>query len=268
MGKKAPKAPKPIDPNVVGPIQEASIDRSVATGPYSQDKINRPTTRNQYGTSVNWTTGPDGRAVQTTTLGGQGQQFAGLLSGLGKQYFNEVNNRPDDLTSQGAFDQADQFWQQREEPRLERQRAALDNRLKNQGFDQSAEGYKSAMDDLSRQQGDQRAGFLNSAQSQFFNQGQQARLAELNELAPGMQYAGQTISAGQTPFSNLSIPTVDYAQLYGMKQDQLNKNYAQEMAQYNAGLGGLFSTVGNVLTTPFGGAGTSLLNRGMTRLFG
>lgn len=241
-----PKAPKPLDPVKVGAEQANQNQTNIE----QQSAYNRPTVQGRFGQTGSWQqTGTDANGNPTfkftESLGPQGQGFATGFANLGNQYINFAKN-PGSTSSTDAFNQADQFWQQREGPRQEQARAALDNKLRNQGFDISSEGYKNAMADLDRNQSDARAGFLNSAQNQFFNQGIESRQQRMRELDPGIQYAGQTVGAALPQTSQLQIPNVDLASLYGLSKNQEMQNYNTAMQSYNGMLGGLASLGGTL----------------------
>jgi hypothetical protein len=224
----------------------------------TQQAYNRPDQTNQFGSQSQWRqTGTDASGnptfEQSTSLGQEGQQFASGFSGLGQQYIDQagqfVGNRPD-MSSSAAFDQADQFWRQREEPRLQQQQDALDNQLANKGFAAGSEGYTRAKDDLARQQGDQRAGFLNSAQNQFFNQGLADRNQQAGEfglLNPGVNYGNQAINSGFSSVPGVNVQNVDLTQLYNQNQQQQQQNYQNELASYNGMLGGVAGLGGTIL---------------------
>ena len=232
---RTPRQPTPTDPTQVIAAQNASNAGSAALS----NNYNRPDEMiNQFDTRSNWyQTGTDPRGNPTfgqrTTLGGQTQDYLGGMQALGNQYAGRVDDfiggRPD-MSSNAAFDQADQFWQQREEPRLQRQADAERTRLSNLGFAADSEGHQSAMDDLTRRQSDARAGFLNSAQNQFFNQGLADRGQQASEYqlySPALGVSNTALTAGQQPFSPINVGTTNAAGVY--------QNYdQQQMAAYNA----------------------------------
>lgn len=277
MGSK-PKAPKPIDvKQVAGEQSQQNTQNAQQNAAY-----NRPNQTNQFGSTSQWRqTGTDANGNPTfehsQQLGAEGQQFASGFSGLGQQYINQagnfVGNRPD-MSSTAAFDQADQFWRQREEPRLQQQQDALDNQLANKGFAAGSEGYTRAKDDLARQQGDQRAGFLSSAQSQFFNQGLADRNQEASELSllnPGVNYGNQAINSGFSNVPGVNVSNVDMTNLYAQRQNQLNQNYQSDLASYNGMLGGIAGLGGTVLGAAVGGPmgaqlGASMFGGGMPKV--
>lgn len=140
------------------------------------------------------------------------------------------------------------------------QEAALRTQLANQGISQGSEAFSSAMKDLDRRRNDA----LNQAtllggqeQSRLFGLGTQARqqgiqeralersqpvneLATLLGLGGGVQLPqfGSGINAGIAPADVTGATALNY-------QGQLN-NYNQQMAQQQAGMGGLFGLGGAI----------------------
>lgn len=251
-----PKQPKPTDPTKVIGAQNDAIDVSIG----KQEDARDVDQQNAFGSTSEWFQNPDGTWGQKTTFGETPQMYATGLAGLGQQYMqgaaDMAGNRPD-LGSMAAFDQADAFWRQREEPRMQAQMDAERNRLRNMGFEENSEGFKSAMDNLSRQQSDARAGFLNSAQGQFFNQGLQDRGQQVSEfqslLAPGMQFANQALGTGFSNVPGINVGTVDAAGIYNNNYNQQMQAYQAQLANQNAALGGLAS-IGGMFANPIGSA--------------
>jgi len=247
MGSK-PKAPAPINVQQVAGEQKAQNTANLG----QQQAYNRPDQQNQFGSTLQWRqTGTDANGnptfEQTQNLGGAGQQFASGFSGLGQQYIDAASNRPDNLSSTGAFDQANSLWHSINDPNIQRQSDQLDTKLKNQGFTADSEGYKNAMRDLGDQQARDANQFQLSAQNQIFGQGLQNRQEQLSELNPGVNYGNQAITGGFQGTNNLGVPNVDLTQLYNQNQQQQQQNYQNQLQSYNGMLGGIAGLGGTVL---------------------
>jgi hypothetical protein len=221
---------------------------------FQQASFNRPNQSDQFGNTLNWNqTGTDAQGnpifSANQSLGQTGQQYATGLAGLGQQYFDKVNQGAD-LSSTDAFNQAQGFWSANAEPRFEQQRAASENRLRNQGLDPTSEAYKSAMNDQALQQNEARNQFMTSAQGQFFNQGLQGRQQELNELQPGLNFGNMALNPqyAQVPGVGLENNASLINQSYG---NQLNA-YNEQQRQRNAMLGGLAGLGGTLAGTLLG----------------
>jgi hypothetical protein len=262
---KSPKAPTPTNPTqVIAQSNAQKIEEERRQG-----LNNRVNQANQYGNESQWTQGPNGQWQQTSTLGGYGQEAATGLSGLGQQYYGGVNqfmnNRPD-MSSMAAFDKADQLWQQTEEPRMQRQRDAEMTRLRNMGFEGSAEGYQGAMGDLAQQQGDARARFTLGAQGQMHSQGLAERNQEMGEfglLNPGVNFGMGAINSGQSGVPGINVGSVDVGGAYNSAFNQQQQVYQQQMQQQNAMWGGLAGLGGAALGGPIGGMiGNSMFGGG------
>lgn len=252
-----PKAP-------AAPTQQ-QLSQANKDSAFQQAAFNRPNQQDQYGNTLNWSqTGTDaqGNPVFSANqqLGQTGQQYATGLTGLGQQYFDKVNQGAD-LSSTDAFNQASGFWAANAEPRFEQQRAAAENRLRNQGLDPTSEAYKSAMNDQALQQNEARNQFMTSAQGQFFNQGLQGRQQELSELNPGIEFGNMALNPNY-----VNAPGVNVANNADLMQQSYNNQYQQyqdKQNQYGGMLGGL-AGLGGTFLGPIGSA----LGRGIgSKLF-
>lgn len=231
-----------------------------------------------FGNQINYAqTGTDAQGnpifSASQTMGQTGQQFAGGLAGLGNQYFqgaqNLLNTPMGD--SQGAFDQAYQYASGNLEPRFEQQRAALENRLANQGLNRSSEAYSRALNDLSLQHNEARNNLVTGIQGQLFNQGMAGRQQQMNELtgltAPGLNYGMAAIGGQYLNPRGSQVQPVDAMGAYNQQyQSRLNAYNAQQQ-QNSAMLGGLASLGGSLLAAPMTG-GASLGGYLAGRAFG
>ena len=225
----------------------------------AQQEVNRDTTRMQvaanrvnqtdpFGGSLEWSqrgTDPYGNPLwqKDTRLGETGQQYAQGLAGLGQSYFEGAQGllgQNPDFSSNAAFDRAYGLATANLEPRFERSRAAMENRLRNQGLDPTSEAYKSAANDLALQQNEARNSLVSGLQGQMFNQGLQADQQNINRLSaltqPGIQMSNQVLNPGVGPVQAVSTGITP-----NMSQNMMNAHNA-EMQGYSSmmsGLGGL-----------------------------
>lgn len=255
----APKPPAAFD---VGRVQGAQNEQN-ARNVQDQARVNRIDQTGPFGgISYDPNTG-----AQTTTLDPnelamrrQGQDTWGLgaggfariagqdpgtldrvlndpenLAAAGARRLNNEFGTPGNLSSNDAFDRAYSFANANIEPRFEQQRAATENRLRNQGLDPTSEAFRSASNDLALQQNEARNNLVTGIQGQLFNQGLQQRQNAFNE-ATGLFGAGIN-RAGQ---------------VFGQDQAIANNR--------NAGLGlqaDIFSRLGNYGISGMGAAATS-----------
>lgn len=271
---KSPKAPQPMNVGAVGQQQQAENTRSA----FQNAAFNRVNQSDQFGNTLNYSqTGTDaqGNPVFSANqqLGQTGQQFAGGFAQLGQQYFDNAGNRPD-LGSNAAFDRAYGYASANLEPRFQRSADAMDNKLRNQGFDPTSEGYKSATNDLALQQNEARNNLVTNLQGQMFSQGLQDRQQQMSELNPGLDFGRSTLNVNSAPVPQVNTGgPVDYVGLNNQNYQQQQNTYNQQMQQRNAMLGGLASIggtiAGGVLGGPIGASmGKSLFGGGATATAG
>lgn len=256
---KTPKAPEPMN---VGAVTAQANQQNTANA-YQNAAFNRLNQVDQFGNTLNYSqTGTDaqGNPIFSATqgLGGMGQQFAGGFGGLGQRYFDQAGQGMP--TSDGAFDRAYEYASANLEPRMERQRAAMENRLRNQGLDPTSEAYKSASNDLALQQNEARNNLVTGLQGQMFTQGLQSRQQGMNELMPGLQFGMGTTQPNTINAPQVGVQNVDVAGLNSTAYNQQMQNYQNQMQQRNAMLGGLASIGGTLAGAYLGGPmGASLM---------
>lgn len=248
---KAPKQPDPIN---VGAVTQQANAQNTANAQQNA-AFNRLNQTDQFGNTLTYSqTGTDanGNPIFSASqgLGQQGQQFAGGFGAIGQRYIDQAGQGLP--SSQGAFDQAYDYATANLEPRMERQRAAMENRLRNQGLDPTSEAYKSASNDLALQQNEARNNLVTGLQGQIFNQGLQSRQQGMSELAPGVQFGMGTMSPNLVNAPQVGVQNVDVAGLNQANQQQQQQIYQQQMAQRNAMLGGLAS-IGGAIARPIVG---------------
>jgi hypothetical protein len=160
-----------------------------------------------------------------------------------------------DKTGMDAWDRATDLIRQRQNPELDRQQAALDAKLANQGLTQGSEGWGIGQNQFAKTRNDadiaaQMAGL--QAQDQFFKQaitGNQATLQqrnflrqlplnELNALRTGSQVTNPTFNTpgqqGQTSGPDLLGAT---SQQYQAQVGQVNADNARAASNTQAGVG-------------------------------
>lgn len=160
-----------------------------------------------------------------------------------------------DRTGMDAWDRATDLIRQRQNPELDRQQAALDAKMANQGLTQGSEGWGIGQTQFAKTRNDadiaaQMAGL--QAQNQFFGQaiqGNQATLQqrnflrqlplnELNALRTGSQVTNPTFSTpgqqGQTSGPDLLGATKSQ---YDAQVGNVNAENAQKASNTQAGVG-------------------------------
>jgi hypothetical protein len=253
---KTPKPPKAPDPNKVASSQ---LGMNQQAG-QQQVAFNRPDQTDAFGNKLDYKqTGKDanGNPIYSVnqSLGGMGQQYAQGLSGLGNQYFQTAGN-VDNLGSQGAFDKAYGYATANMNPRFERNTAALENKLRNQGLDPTSEAYKSAMNDNALQQNEALNSVMTGLQGQMFNQGLQQRQQQVNELSPGIQFSNNVLNPSYANVPGVNIINPDMAGLYGQQYAGQLNNFNQQMANRSGLLGGLASIGSGLALAPVTGGGS------------
>lgn len=237
---KSPKQPQPMNVGAVGQQQQGENTRSA----YQSAAFNRVNQQDQFGNTLNYNqTGTDGQGNPIFTasqgLGATGQQFAGGFAGLGQQYFDAAGSRPD-MGSEAALNRAYDAATSFSAPRQQREQAALETQLSNQGFERGSEGWNNAARDLTERQSSANNTLMSQLQGQIFNQGLQDRQQQMSELAPGLQFGNNVLNPSyvNAPSVNTGGP-VDYAGLNSQNYQQQQNVYNQQMQQRNAMLGGL-----------------------------
>lgn len=200
--------------------------------------------------------GADGRPItvpkytQTTTLSPeqqaifeQGQVAQGNLAGLAadqsaamRDYLNTPFSFTDDDASQWAYDLAS--------PRILAQQgqneAQLRTTLANKGIREGSAAWNAEMARLTNANTDQLNQLALTGRGQAFSEALASRNQPINELSALM--SGSQVSMpqfGATP--QTGVAGVDYTGL-------VNQQYQSQLAQHNAGMGGLFGLLGTGLS--------------------
>jgi len=260
---KTPKPPKAPDPTK---IADAQLKTNIKSG-QQQVGFNRVNQTDPFGNKLNYRqTGTDanGNPIYSAnqSLGGMGQQYAQGLSGLGNQYFSTAGN-VDNLGSQDAFDRAYGYATANMTPRFERNTAALENKLRNQGLDPTSEAYKSAMNDNALQQNESLNNIMTGLQGNMFNQGLQQRQQQVSELSPGVQFSNNVLNPSYANVPGVNLINPDMAGLYGQQyQGQLNA-FNQQMQNRAGMMSGLASIGGALLAPMTGGLSLGAIGAGL-----
>lgn len=248
---RSPRQPDPIN---VGQVTQQANQQNTANA-YQNAAFNRVNQTDQYGNTLNYSqTGTDAQGNPIFSaqqgMGETARQFAGGFGGLGQQYFDRAGQGMP--SSQGAFDQAYDYASANLEPRMERQRAAMENRLRNQGLDPTSEAYRSSSNDLALQQNEARNNLVTGLQGQMFNQGLQSRQQQMGELQPGLQYGMGAMNPNLVNAPQVGVQNVDVAGLAQANNANQWQGYNAQMQQRNAMLGGLGGIAGTVAGGMFG----------------
>ena len=184
-------------------------------------------------------------------LGDVGLQGVGYVQNMLNQPFDTSKLPAEQIT---AGQTAQDALMARLNPQFDRQQAALQQQLANQGIGQGTQAYENAMDEFNRAKNDA----YTQAALQGINVGQQARQQALQEQAYLRNEPLNTLNAVRTG-SQVTNPnfvgvpqqaTTAGPDIMGATQAGYNANLANYNAQQagnNAMMGGLFSLGGSVL---------------------
>ena len=265
MGKKAPKAPPAIDPAPTAAAQ-SDTNRQTAITQFGLNAVNQYTPYGslEYGQIGTWADGtPRFTATQRLSpseqealnLSNQAQslygnaavrQLGAVQDQLGRPFQFDAGPYGDTAMGRNAVEGA---LMQRLQPQLDRDRAAMENRLANQGIMLGSEAYRNAMSNYEQQVADQRLAIVGAAGQE------ENRMAALRQqrLQEQLALRGQPINeatallTGQmvgtpnfvnTPQANVS-PT-DYLGAVGMQQAAQQNQYNQRSQNYQTQLGGIY----------------------------
>ncbi|MCC6889613.1 MAG: tail fiber domain-containing protein [Hyphomicrobiales bacterium] len=279
MATSAPKAPAPPDPyRTAGAQAESNIQTAIANA-----YLSNPTTVGPLGTTQTERSGiatvtlPNGlsyavpRFTQTTTLSPTEQalydQQSSLRHGINRLALDQTARLPDHLSRpldlaglppvdndlDAARARIEQALFDRLNPQLERDRAALENRLVNQGLQRGTEAFGNAMDQHNRQANDQRLAIVTRGlqeQQALSDMALAQRSRALQELlasrnqpigeVTALMNAGQASLPAMPAYRPGEVAGTDVSgNVYGAAA-LAQKQYEQEIAQRNALLGGLF----------------------------
>ena len=265
MGKKAPKAPPAIDPAATAAAQ-SDANRQTAITQFGLNAVNQYTPYGslEYGQIGTWADGtPRFTATQRLSpsdqealnLSNQAQslygnaavrQLGAVQEQLGRPFQFDPGAYGDTAMGRNAVESA---LMQRLQPQLDRDRAAMENRLANQGIMLGSEAYRNAMSNYEQQVADQRLAIVGAAGQE------ENRMAALRQqrLQEQLALRGQPINeatallTGQmvgtpnfvnTPQTNVA-PT-DYLGAVQLQQAGLQNAFNQKSQNYQTQLAGLY----------------------------
>jgi len=251
-----PKMPAPMN---VGNVGKEAYDQNLRN---ARDNIgfNRIGQTDQFGNRV----GYNADGSQFKEMGADARRYASGFGGLGDRYMSIAGDGGGGFGgSEGAFNSAYNAATAFSEPRMQRERAAMETRLLNKGLDPSSAAFKAGMTDLDENQSAARNTLTATLQDQIARQALAQRQQQVSELQPGLQYGFGTMGGDFANVPGVQVQNVDIAGLHrGNQQDQWNAYNAQNQ-QRNAMFGGLGGLFGSLLGGPFGGyLGRSLFGGG------
>lgn len=244
--------------------KNASAPQDYMGASAAQTKANRPNQTNPFGTTSNWTQGPDGQWTQSSQFsGGLGQANDNLQGQLASatatpfdpsqapaiQYGEDARKAATDASYNQITSRLDPMWNQRED--------AERTRLINQGLDPQSEAYRASMDDFSRGRNDAYQGGINSsiglglnAADQMFNQSMGAHNTSIADMVRGKTLPLQMLQ-GLGQFSGQSGFNSDQGlQASGMQGAQDWQRYLEKLSQdadVGGGIGDILGTIGKIL---------------------
>lgn len=205
------------------------------TDPYTDETYDIPT----YSSTTSLS--PEEQAVfdvnQSSRLG-MGQ-LAGQQIGFLKDYMatpanydtSEIEGRLSELASQ------------RLDPRMEQQRAALEQRLANQGLTPGSAAWEAEMTQFGQTQNDAYNQLMLTGRGQALNELMATRNQPINEITALL--SGSQVSQPNFQMANpQGMATTDVGGLINQNYNQQYGNYQNEMSQYNQMMGGLFGMAG------------------------
>jgi len=216
MGKKAPKPPTPIDPNVISNAQSGANINTAQT----QQRLNMVNSSGPTG-AVNWTAdaGAPGGYRSTVSLD---PQIQGLVSGLEGDLAGGTRGVSDALYGQATS---------RLDPQFAQDENALRVRLANQGLTPGAPAYDRAYANFTRGKNDA----YNQANFSAISGGEAARSGRVSDLQ------GLFSLAPQAQYAPVGVAPTDVTGAYGLNAQMQNNAYNAQAANYQSSLGGLYA---------------------------
>lgn len=260
MGK--PKAPKPQDPEKIASAQTGmNIGTSIANTQMGQvDQIGPdgsltyedngtykwkdPTSNKVYNlpksTAVT-SLSPENQAIWDQNKGAElgMAETANQQSSFLKEYLGEPWN-PDTSEIEGRLDE---LARERMDPRFERERAATENRLVQQGATPGSQPWETAMGQFGEDKNDAYNQLMLQGRGQAFGELGAIRNQPINEIS-ALLSGSQVNQPGYQAATPAKAATTDYAGISGM-------THQQELAAYQAKLaanpwGSLFGAAGKI----------------------
>lgn len=282
---KAPKAPTPPDPIATAKAQTTSNVNTAVSNSYLDNANERgPLGNVNYAVTGHNTVGgldvpsftrtttlsPEQQKLynQQTAIGGQMNDIAGQELGQLKSSLSKPLNY-DGLPAAPTYDRQhyEDALNSRLEPELQRDRAALESQLANQGVRSGSEAYREAIALSDRGRNDARTNSVLSAGNfagQELGAGYQARDHAIQERtnlrSQPINEISTLLNGGQVTmpqFSQYHGGNVSGTDVAGIIQNGFNNqqtNYQQKVARQNAMFGGIAGIAGTALGGPLGGS--------------
>ncbi|MBX8825247.1 tail fiber domain-containing protein [Ochrobactrum sp. SFR4] len=261
MGKKAPKAPDPVQTAQA----QAGANRDTAI---TQQNLNMVNQVNPWGTVDYKQTGTNrfqdsfGKWVETPTytqttnlspeqqkIFEQSQAAESNLAGLANEQsakLKEYLNKPFEFNNQDAANWAYDLGAQRLDPRFAQDEDKLRTTLANKGIREGTAAWDTEMARLGQSKNDAYNNLMLTGRGQAFSEALAQRNQPINEitaLLSGSQVSNPAQMSGGTP--QTSVGGVDYTGL-------VNQKYQSEMQQHQSKMGGLFGLGGALISAlPF-----------------
>lgn len=254
---KASSPPPPPDPVATANAQAAANSKAAVT----QQEVNgidqvTPYGNLNYGQTKPWEDGTP-HLTATTTLSPQEQakqeqqwQFDSLVNNLGIDQTKRLTgllSKPVALGNEATESRLMDLGKARLDPIFTQQRAALETKLRNQGFNAGDEGYDRAMTQFGQQENDAHNQLLLTGRGQANQELLTERNQPINEITALMS-GGQVTqpSFTSTPTASVAAPDVAGLTMDAYKMGPLAQ-YQTSAARANAITGGLFGLGGAAL---------------------
>lgn len=260
-----PKSPTPPDPNVTAGAQTANnVTTSLANTQLGQvNQITPQGSLTYEQTGSNSFTDPNTGNVYdlpqytaTTSLSPEAQaihdQNMGAQMGLAETANQQAAFLKDYLGSAPNFDtgaiegRIDELARYRLDPRFERERAATDQRLANQGITRGSAAWRAEMDQFNQSKNDAYNQLALTGRSQALGELATQRNQPINEISAllsGSQVSNPAVSMAQPS----QIPTTNYAGIQNASFGQQMQAYQNDLENWQKGvskLGSLFGVPG------------------------
>ncbi|WP_141339699.1 tail fiber domain-containing protein [Bradyrhizobium sp. USDA 3458] len=280
MGKSSPTPPAAPDPyktasaqtgsNIGTAIANAAIGNANTVGPQGSTNFN--VTGN-----TQWTDPESGKTYNipqytaTTTLSPEQQQLYNQQTALGSKLNNLATTQTDKISSllskplsfsnlptvptdfSADRKAVEDAIYSRLDPQLDRDRAALETKLVNQGFQRGSAAFNTEMDAANRQANDARMqavlnsgqeesrlyGMASDARNRAMQEQLQLRNQPINEISALMS-GGQVSMPQATQYNAPQVANTDVTGAVYNSAALNNQNYQAQLQQNNAALGGLF----------------------------
>lgn len=262
----APTPPTPPDP-VATAAAQANLNQSTATTQQLLNQTDQVTpngtlTYNQNGSNsfvdANGKTVTVPHFTATTTLSPEQQKISDLLNqtktNLGQIGVNQSSKIGDllgtniDLNT-ATEDKIDQLGAARLDPQFARSEDALRTRLANQGVQPGSAAWNAEMTQFQQGKNDAFNGLYLSGRAQGAQEALTERNQPINEIS-ALTTGSQVSQPNFTSTPNTGVAGVDYTGMVNNNYNAANQQYAAQVGNQNAAMGGMFGLAGAL-----GGAG-------------